>query len=169
MTLGGPAVSRNRSSSQRIMKKFDLISSAFWFVVGFLICEESYRINLGSFRSPGPGFLPFGSGLILAGLALFILIRSLRRRVGERRAFWEERARWPKVALALVIILIYGLLLETLGFLLTTFVTMAFLFKAIEPQRWRTVLLGAFLSALGSHLIFQVWLKVELPKGFLGL
>ena len=46
------------------MKKFDLIGSAFWLIIGFLICEEAWRINLGEFRNPGPGFLPFGTGLI---------------------------------------------------------------------------------------------------------
>jgi len=151
------------------MKKFDLLSSTFWLVVGFLICEESYRIHLGNFRNPGPGFLPFGSGFVLGGLALVIMINGWRKRVGERKAFWEERNRWPKVAMTLVFIFVYGLLLEPLGFLLTTFLIMGFLLRLIEPQRWRTVIAGAVLSALGSYLIFQVWLEVELPKGFLGI
>ena len=56
------------------MKKFDLVASAFWLIIGFLICEESWRINLGEFRNPGPGFLPFGTGLILGGLALAVLV-----------------------------------------------------------------------------------------------
>ncbi len=151
------------------MKKFDLISSAFWLVVGFLICEESYRIHLGNFRSPGPGFLPFGAGIVLGGLALIIMLKSLRKTFGQKKAFWEERNRWPKVAMTLILIFVYGLLLDTLGFLLTTFLIMGFLFRGIEPQRWRTVIAGAVLSALGSYLIFQVWLDVELPKGFLGI
>jgi putative tricarboxylic transport membrane protein len=151
------------------MKNFEFIGSAFWLAVGLLICEEAYRINLGNFHNPGPGFLPFGAGLVLAGLSSVVLLRSLGRRIMEKESFWAEKDRRLKVGLTLVTIIIYGLLLEPLGFLLTTFVTMGFLFKAIEPQRWRTVLLGAFLSALGAHLIFQVWLKVELPTGFLGI
>lgn len=151
------------------MKKLDLISSAFWLIVGFLICEESWRINLGQFRNPGPGFLPFGAGLILGGSALAVLVKTLR---GERRgdqAVWAERRRWPKVVLTLASVFVYGLLLEPLGFLLTTFLTMGFLFRVIEPQRWRTVIAGALLSAVGAYLIFETWLKVELPKGFLGI
>lgn len=151
------------------MKKFDLISSTFWLVVGFLICEESCRIHLGNFRSPGPGFFPFGAGFVLGGLALVMMIKGLRKRFGQRKAFWEERSRWPKVAMTLLLIFVYGLLLEPLGFLLTTFFIMGFLLRLIEPQRWRTVLLGAFLSAVGAFLIFQTWLQVELPKGFLGI
>lgn len=100
---------------------------------------------------------------------MVVMINGLGKGFGERKAFWEERTRWPKVVLTLVFIFVYGLLLEPLGFLLTTFLMMGFLLRLIEPQRWRTVIAGAVLSALGSYLIFQVWLEVELPKGFLGI
>jgi putative tricarboxylic transport membrane protein len=151
------------------VKRFDLISSWFWLIVGVLICEESWRINLGRFHNPGPGFLPFGAGLILGGGALAVLVMNLRSKPGQEKAFWVDRARWPKVFLTLGCIIVYGVLLESLGFLLTTFFSMGFLFRVIEPQRWRTVLAGAFLSAVGAYLIFQTWLQVELPKGLLGI
>jgi putative tricarboxylic transport membrane protein len=151
------------------MKKMNFIGSVFWLMMGFLICEESWRINLGEFRNPGPGFLPFGAGLILAGLALVLLVTPLRGRDSEGKAFWTERSRWLKISLTLASIFFYGFLLEPLGFLLMTFLIMGFLFRVIEPQRWRIVMAGAFFSAVGAYLIFEVWLKVELPKGFLGI
>jgi hypothetical protein len=151
------------------VKRLDFLSSGFWFMVGLLICEESWRINLGQFHNPGPGFLPFGAGLILAGGALAVLVKALRSGPGQDRAFWADRRRWPKVCLTLGCIIFYGVLLESLGFLLTTFLSMGFLFRVIEPQRWKTVLIGAFFSAIGAYLIFQTWLQVELPKGFLGI
>jgi hypothetical protein len=46
---------------------------------------------------------------------------------------------------------------------------MGFMFRVIEPQRWRTVIAGALFSAAIAYLIFDTWLKVELPKGFLGI
>ena len=147
----------------------NFISSAFLLLLGFLICEESWRINLGEFRNPGPGFLPFGAGLILGGLALALLVKTLRGKSSGDKAFRVERSRWTKVSLTLTSIFVYGFLLESVGFLLMTFLVMGFLFRVIEPQRWRTVIAGAFFSAVGAYLIFEVWLKVELPKGFLGI
>jgi uncharacterized BrkB/YihY/UPF0761 family membrane protein len=96
-------------------------------------------------------------------------VKTLRSGPGQDRCFWTDRRRWPKVFLTLGCILVYGVLLESLGFLLTTFLSMGFLFRVIDPQRWRTVLMGAFFSAVGAYLIFQTWLQVELPKGILGI
>ena len=151
------------------MKKNELIGSGFLLIIGFLICEESWRINLGELHNPGPGFLPFGTGLILGGLAFAVLVRTWRAKNWGDKAFWADRSRWPKIFLTLACIFVYGVLLEPLGFLLTTFLTMGFMFRAIQPQRWRTVIAGAFFSAVVAYLIFDAWLKVELPKGFLGI
>ncbi|HSR11354.1 MAG TPA: tripartite tricarboxylate transporter TctB family protein [Thermodesulfobacteriota bacterium] len=151
------------------MKKFELIGSAFWLLVGVIICEESWRINLGQFRNPGPGFLPFGTGLILAGLALSVMARNFRAEEGKEKRFWADSKRWPKVFLTLACVFVYAVVLEKLGFLLTTFLVMGFMFRVIEPQRWRTVLAGAFLSAVVAYVVFCMWLQVELPAGFLGI
>jgi len=45
----------------------------FWFVPGLLICYGSYRMDIGTPNSPGPGFIPFLSGIIMAGASLSIL------------------------------------------------------------------------------------------------
>ncbi len=151
------------------MKRLQVIGSVFWLLTGILICEESWRINLGEFRNPGPGFLPFGTGLILSGLAAAILARNFRVTRGGDKAFWAARNRWPKIFLTLGCIFVYAALLDILGFLLTTFLVMGFMFRVIEPQRWRTVIAGAFLSAVIAYFIFYAWLQVELPTGVLGI
>ncbi len=151
------------------MKKFDLISAAFWLFVAIIICEQSWRIRLGEFHNPGPGFLPFGAGLILGGCALAVLVKALRAKGKTEKVFWADRSRRSKVFLTLGCIFVYGVLLEPLGFLVITFLTMGFLFRVIEPQRWRTVITGALFSAIGAYLIFAAWLQVELPRGFLGI
>ena len=97
-----------------------------------------------------------------------ILINALRKRAEKVKEFWEDRTRRHKVALTLIFILIYGVLLEPLGFLLTTFLTVGLLVKFIYPQKWKTVIACALLTSLGSYLIFQVLLEAELPRGFMG-
>ena len=59
----------------------------------------------------------------------------------------------------------YALLMKPLGFLLCTVVFIGFLLRAVAPQRWPVVILGAIGAALGAFAIFEVWLKTQLPQG----
>jgi hypothetical protein len=41
--------------------------------------------------------------------------------------------------------------------------------RSIEPQTWKAVIGWALVGSLGSYLVFEVWMKLRLPKGFLGV
>jgi putative tricarboxylic transport membrane protein len=63
----------------------------------------------------------------------------------------------------------FALVLERLGFLLTTFLLMVLLLRAIEAQRWPKVIVVALATALISYAIFAWLLGVPLPPGVLGI
>ena len=58
--------------------------------------------------------------------------------------------------------------MDFIGFLIVTFLLMAVLLRFIEPQPWKAVIGWALVGSVGSYLIFEVWMKLRLPKGFLG-
>ncbi len=62
----------------------------------------------------------------------------------------------------------FVVLVNTLGFIFTTFLFLFFLLRFIEPQEWSTVFIITIVSTGSSYLIFQLWLKADLPTGFLG-
>jgi len=66
---------------------------------------------------------------------------------------------------ALGYILLYGLLLERLGFLLSTFLLLGLLLGTIESKRWYVMFLMALTGALGTYGIFELWLHTRLPRG----
>lgn len=138
-------------------------SSLLLLLFSCFICIQSYRLNLGTLSSPGPGLFPFGAGLILGFLALIAILQSAQEGGSERI---EGRGNL-KIVLVLFTLIAYGLILERVGFLVTTFALLIFLLKVIVSQRWARVLVSAFLSTLACYLIFEVWLKAQLPKGFL--
>ena len=71
------------------MKNNDQRSSLFWLVIGLAIALYSMKYGLGKFSSPGPGFMPFLSGLILAGLALVVFFQQLSKGGKEKlRDLW---------------------------------------------------------------------------------
>lgn len=152
------------------MKQRDIISSLFWMVLGIGICYEGYGLGLGSLHDPGSGFIFFWSGIIMIGLSLTILIRSIRKRaiVGELKTLWSQ-IRWKKVLSVLCALFLYAYLFVPLGFILSTILLLIFLFKAVEPQRWSWAILGAVISTLAAYGIFHLWLRSPLPKGLLGM
>jgi putative tricarboxylic transport membrane protein len=99
------------------MGKSDRISGSFWLLFSLFISYESYRLGLGTLHQPGPGFLFFWTGLIVASLAFFIILMSLRQpspHEAKEQAFKRSNVR--KVLLVLISLFAYALFMEWLGF-----------------------------------------------------
>ncbi len=151
------------------MKKYDQISGVVWFLFAFYICIESLRLPLGSWRDPGPGFLPLGAGIVLAILSLTAFFQARFRVEEKARKGWYSQERWKSILLILAVLSGYALFLESLGFLISTFLLLVMLFRFVEPQRWVVVIGGSAMASIASYVIFELWLKTQLPKGILGI
>lgn len=150
------------------MKLQDRWSSLFFIVFSVLLCFQSYKLNIGSYHSPGPGFLPFWVGLIVGILSLILLVKSIMKDGEEYEKDISGGKRWKNILLVLFSLLAYTIVLEKLGFVFSTFFFIAFLLKVIESKRWSVVAIVAIAAALGTYLVFEVWLQTQLPKGILG-
>jgi len=151
------------------MESRDRISSLILLVFSILVCVGSYRlpVGIGSWHDPGPGFFPFWAGGIMGVLSFAAYMRALRTK-GADIGPWYSRERWKKVAWILAIITGYALVLETIGFVLSTILLLFTLFKLVENQRWVFSVGGSLAVAVLSFVIFDRWLKLQLPKGFWG-
>lgn len=146
------------------------MSSSVWFLVGIAVCLGSLQYRLGTPASPGTGFMPFLTGVAICLFSGIGLIQAtLRKRRGEGWTPLLRGVAWKNAFVILVSLLAYVLLLKPLGFVITTAVFIAFLLRVISPQRWFVVIAGSVLTAFASYLIFDVWLKAQLPKGPLGM
>lgn len=150
------------------MKNNDQRSSLFWVVIGLAIALYSTKYGLGKFSSPGPGFMPFLSGLVLAGLAVLVFFQQLSKGSKEGlRDLWAQK-NWPTIMMVMGALVLYTIFFRFFGFLLDTFLLTAFLLRVMEPLSWKKVLAGAIGASVGSYAIFQLWLEAQLPTGFLG-
>jgi hypothetical protein len=139
------------------MERGDRISGSFWLIFSLVVAIESYRLGLGTLSSPLTGFLPFVASVALGILSLTLLISN---KLGQKPLEKGEditfnRQSFPKVAYVAISLFAYGILLAPLGFILDTVILVGFVF------------IGAISAPLISYLIFDVLLKVQLPKGFL--
>jgi putative tricarboxylic transport membrane protein len=123
---------------------------------------ESSKLPFGTVRSPGQGFFPWWTGAVLALLALGLLVQTL---VFPSKAARENSGRIAKVAALLVALAAYTFLLDLLGYPLCTFLLVLFMLRATDPRGWTVALGMAAIAALGSYVVFALWLKVPLPRG----
>jgi putative tricarboxylic transport membrane protein len=148
----------------------DQVSSTVWFILGLAVCLGSLQYKLGTPASPGTGFMPFLAGAAICFFSGIGLIHStLRRRQGEGWTPVLQGVFWKNALIILISLLGYALLLVPLGFVIITTLFIAFLLRAIAPQRWSVVIACSILTAAMSYLIFEIWLKAQLPKGPLGI
>lgn len=138
----------------------------FWVALGILVCYGATRLGLGSVTAPGAGFIFFWSGLILVILSFMALTEGLRST--EEIVQETGDLNWVKITLVLLSLVLYAFFLERVGFVLTTFVLLSFLLGWIERINWARSLGVASAAALGSFAIFELWLKIRLPKGIFG-
>ena len=154
------------------MKKYDLIGSLAWMFVGLAFCKGAIGFGLGDLGEPGPGFFPFWMSVSLISFSLVHFFSSLRKGetttlpVGLR--FWPEGEYIIRIVIIIFLLFMFVIALGYLGFVLTTFLFMFSLLKLIESRKIRTLFLIAGLTTVLSYAIFELWLKANLPKGFLG-
>jgi putative tricarboxylic transport membrane protein len=150
------------------MRSPDQSSSLFWFVIGIGVVLGSVKYGFGTFHEPGPGFITFFAGAILAFLSLILFFSSIRDREsrGGLGALWRG-LEIGKVFYVILLLMVYTLALRPVGFLISTFLLLSFLFRVKAAYRLKTILSMSFLVTAGSYILFELWLKAQLPKGIL--
>jgi hypothetical protein len=153
-------------SARKTKTKLDTLSAVFWFVLGIVVCYRAMLLGVGSASEPGSGFIFFWSGVIMALLALMILAGSLRDSSDQPQK--QMAIHWRKVCLVLAGLVFYALGLEKFGFVLTTFALLSFLLWIGDEAKGPAFLAVAGAAALGSFVLFDLWLKIRLPRGIFG-
>ena len=153
------------------MKKVDQWSGLVLLIISALIFWGSIGLPYGSVREPGPGFLPLWLGIVLGAMSIGLIVKTSMQKEGAKsiREILTEKIRWGKVLSVLIALFLYGFLMGYIGFLTVTFLFMVFLLWFVDPQPWKSVIGWALVGSVGSYLVFEVWMKLRLPKGFFGI
>ena len=138
------------------------MAAAATLLLGVAALYESSKLPFGTVHSPGQGFFPWWTSTAVVLLALVLIFQALASRSSMAK---EASGGIAKVVLLLVVLSAYTFLLDSLGYLLCTFFLVLFMLRAIDPQRWTVAFSMALLTAVGSYVVFAVWLSVPLPRG----
>jgi hypothetical protein len=120
------------------------------------------ELDIGTIESPGAGAFP-----IVVGIALLLLSLAVLIRVSSSQEKWIIKTKDP-------LYLILGLIVASaslpyLGYLITMFCLIFFSLRVVEDTDWVPSLITSIILPSVSYYIFVYWLKIQLPKGILGI
>jgi hypothetical protein len=148
-----------------------MISTLVFLVCGVVITVSSLRIHVGTFGDPGSGLFPLITGILISLVAGGMFIKARRQSISAgQKPLGEDKRLWHNRCVATVVImLLYAITIDWLGFLTVTLLILFILFKAVGNLSIKVSLGGAILTAAIAYLLFKVWLNVQLPVGPLGV
>lgn len=152
------------------MDKDEAAGGLLIFLFGAFTCYFSLKMPIGTFRAAGSGLFPLCLGILLMGLSLAFVLRLLLKERGEKtmRAPGSP-ALATQVLPFLGAIALATLFFSKLGYPLMFFVLLLALLRILGMKKWAWNVLLSFASAGVSYVLFVQWLKIPLPKGWIGL
>jgi putative tricarboxylic transport membrane protein len=145
------------------VRRADAVAAGTVLAFAAVALWHAGALPFGSARNPGPGFVPWWIAATLGVLALVLLAQACTARSGSSGSGGGGRA--GAVGGLVAALAAYVALLEPAGYTLCTFGLVVFMLRVVTPHRWPVALGVAALAAVGSFLVFAVWLKVPLPPG----
>ena len=148
------------------MKKYERIMAILTSLGGAWIMGYAWNtLKLGSIHVPDAGFLPFlcGAGLVVLGIVWILILQWKKEQRNEDAA---EKRLWHRPLLSLALIVLYGLAMETVGYITSTLVFMVAWQQIIERERWFKTMVISLLGTLAMYALFVYLLKVPIPPEF---
>ena len=128
---------------------------------------ESWGLSLGDLLEMGPGFFLFFGALLMAILCVSHL-RNMWRKSGKSGPAFSSAENMKRLGWTLLITLLYGLLFNTLGFILVSAAFMASLLVLVGEERWGRAAVVSGIVVMSGYVIFSVLLRIPLPTGVFG-
>jgi putative tricarboxylic transport membrane protein len=151
------------------MRRTGVISAVTLLGLALGVLREASKLPFGRLNAPQAGFFPLILALLLAVFSLVLVTQTIGGSKEQSGASREESASWKKIVLAIAALAVFGIIFESLGYVVSTFLFIAFLLRAVAQQRWSSVVVVAFLTSLTTYLVFGLLLNTPLPGGILGL
>jgi hypothetical protein len=141
----------------------DAVESCFLFLLGMGAVLGAIRLKVGSPTEPQPGFFPFLGGLSLIVVSSFIFLKGWLGKSHKKVAFGEV----GRPALLLVVMIALVAVLDWVGYVIGTFIASGLILRILNVKSWRTLILTSLCLSIGTYILFDKLLGIDLPVGIL--
>jgi drug/metabolite transporter (DMT)-like permease len=145
----------------KIKSQKDFWSGTMFIAAGVIFAWGATNYSFGSSARPGPGYFPFGLGVLMALLGAFILFESLAVETedGEPIGKWA----WKPLITITASVAVFGWALPLLGMAVSLPILIIISSLAGDEFHWKDVLVNCIVLTIGSWFIFIWGLKLVIP------
>jgi hypothetical protein len=145
-----------------IKSQRDVVGGLLLAIVGIAFAIGATNYSFGVAAKPGPGYFPFGLGIILALLGGIVLVGGL---TGRARPGNDAIGGIPWRPLVCVVgaIVFFGFFLPRFGFLITFPVMIVITAAGSREFAWKDALLNAVVLTAISYAVFIWGLALNIP------
>ena len=145
----------------RIKSQRDFWAGVMFLVVGVAFAWGSTAYSFGSSARPGPGYFPFGLGVILAILGAIELFKALA--IESEGGDPIGGVAWRPLLVIIGSIVVFGAALPRLGMVITLPLLIIIAALAGDEFRWKEAIINSIVLTIASWVIFIWGLGLIIP------
>jgi hypothetical protein len=144
----------------RIRNQKDFAAGAIYLLAGSGFSIGALNYKLGDPARMGPGWFPFWIGVLLAAIGLVTALRALRL---DAEPETLQRPQFGAMAWILGAVVLFGLLLQPLGLVLSLVVLVLVSSRASHEFTWKGALANTVVLVLFSLGAFIWGISLQIP------
>ena len=145
----------------KIKSQKDFWSGLMFVATGLGFAAGATNYSFGTSARPGPGYFPFGLGILLAILGALVLFKSLT--IESEGGDPIGAIPWRPLGLITLAVVVFGLTLPKLGMIISLPILILIASLAGDEFKLKEVLINIVVLTLGSWAIFIKGLSLVIP------
>jgi putative tricarboxylic transport membrane protein len=144
----------------------ELVFRFILLFLGLLISIVSFDYGIGTIKQPGTGVFTLVLGILILGAGLINIISADKKE--DKEPLFGNKTEITKFIFTGLVLVLWIVGLSYLGFIMMTFFVTLLMSKVIGLEGWLKPVALSLVTSFFIYLLFDYWLYIDLPKGFLG-
>lgn len=145
----------------KVKSQRDFWSGLMFVVVGIGFAWGALNYSFGTSARPGPGYFPFGLGILLAILGAAVLFKALTVETADGEPIGA--IAWKPLLFIVATVTVFGWSLPHLGMIIALPILVVVASLAGDEHHWGESLLNSAILTAFSWFIFVWGLKLTIP------
>lgn len=148
-------------NAMRLKSPRDFWAGLIFVAIGSTFAWNATSYSFGVSAQPGPGYFPFGLGVLLAVLGAAVMLKALSAPPDDSDGVGT--LAWRPLLVIVVSIALFGITLPWLGLVIALPLLTIGAGLAGDEFLWKDALITAAVLTLASWMIFILGLRLTIP------